>query len=381
MELGHYVVNNTVYFNKVEAIINANKSGADIKWVFHDTIFNSIDFTIEPKATLSELYLTRAVQLRKKYDYLILFFSGGSDSVNVLETFLKNNITIDEIVVNYPETGVLNYNFNNIDTSAANNISEFKYTILPYLERIKQEYPKLKITFHDYFIDMLNYKSKEWMIRSKDWIHPATAAKFNLSRYSHVNEMLSHSRVGVIYGIDKPLILYTDKKYYYILSDVNINGAINPIDHPNMHVELFYITPDMLDIVVKQSHAISNRCRSDSKLQSIVSSFSQPMVSKDIFSTYESMIVSTIYPNISHLGFQSKKASKYFMVESDNWFYTLHRDTSLHTLIMKDYNDLIESLSDKYLVKDADRVIGFKRYYKRVCIDRQVPEIYDNIPR
>jgi hypothetical protein len=48
---------------------------------------------------------------------------------------------------------------------------------------------------------------------------------------------------------------------------------------------------------------------------------------------------------------------------------------------MKDYNDLIESLSDKYLVKDADRVIGFKRYYKRVCIDRQVPEIYDNIPR
>jgi hypothetical protein len=371
MELGHYVVNDNIYFNKVEAIIDANKSAADIEWVFYDTVFNNTNFTIEPESTLSDLYLARAIQLRKKYDYLVLFFSGGADSVNILETFLKNNITIDEIVVNYPETGLLNYNLNNVDVSASNNISEFKYTIQPYLTCIKKDYPKLKITFHDYFIDMLNYKSKGWMIRSKDWIHPATAAKFDLSRCSHLIEILSHNRVGVIYGIDKPIVAYVtnSKKYYYILSDVSVNGALDAIDHQNMYTELFYITPDMPDIIVKQAHTILNKCKLDDALQNIVSSFSQPIVSKDAFGVYESMIVPIIYPNISHLGFQSKKSSKYFMVESDNWFYTLHKGTPLYALIMQDYNDLIESLDDKYLVKNTDEVIGFKRYHKKFCIE------------
>jgi hypothetical protein len=370
MDLGHYIVNDNVYFNKIEAIIDANKSGANIEWVFHDTVFNGTNFTIEPESTLPNLYLARAIQLRKKYDYLVLFFSGGADSVNILETFLKNNITIDEIVVNYPETGVLNYNFNNTDTSASNNISEFKYTILPYLEKIKKEYPDLKITFHDYFIDMLNYKSVEWMTRSKDWIHPATAAKFNLSRYSHLTEILQNNSIGAIYGIDKPLIVYntTNGKYYYILSDVSVNGAINPIDHTNMHTELFYITPDMPEIVVKQAHVILNRCKVDNSLQSIISSFFQQILLKDTLGRYEPMIVPIIYPDISHLGFQSSKASKYFMVESDDWFYNLHKSTALYNMIMSDYNNMINTLDDKYIVRDNNTVIGFKRHYQSFCI-------------
>ena len=218
---------------------------------------------------------------------------------------------------------------------------------------------------------MLNYKSKEWLIRSKDWIHPTTAAKFDLSRLSHLIKILTHSQVGVIYGIDKPIVVYDtkSKKYYYIISDVSVNGALDAIDHPNMYTELFYITPDMPDIVVKQAHIILNKCKLDNTLQNIVSSFSQPIVSKDAFNAYESIIVPVIYPNIPYLEFQSNKASKYFMVESDNWFYTLHRDTSVYALIMKDYNHLIESLDDKYLVKNADEVIGFKRYHKKFCIN------------
>ena len=146
MNLGHYIVNNRNYSNKVEAIIEANKSKATIEWMFHDSVFNNIDFTIEPIKTLNQIYLERAIQLRKKYDYLILFFSGGSDSVHVLDTFLKNNIIIDEIIVSYPESGLKNYNFNKIDTSASNNISEYLYNTKPYISTIQQKYPNIKIT-------------------------------------------------------------------------------------------------------------------------------------------------------------------------------------------------------------------------------------------
>lgn len=365
MNLGYYIVNDKQYSNKIEAIFEANKSNADIKWIFYDEVFNNIDFTIEPTELLNQLYLKRAIQLREKYDYLILFFSGGSDSVHILETFLKNNIKLDEIVVGYPESGLSNYNFNNVDTSASNNISEYLYTTKPYLNKIKQKYPNLKITLHDYFIDMLNYKSNDWLVRASDWIHPTTTAKFDLSRYSHLDNILENKTIGAIYGIEKPIVIYAPKyeKYYYVLSDTNINGAVMPKNHPNMHVELFYITPDMPELLIKQAHTIVKQCETNNNLKKYVTLLVQATVPKDTISFYQTELVPIIYPDIS-IGFQTKKASTTFMVESDDWFYTLHKDSKLYQLIMTDYNNLINSLDEKYLVKNNNVVTSLVKHYK-----------------
>ena len=381
MNLGHYIVNNRNYSNKVEAIIEANKSKATIEWMFHDSVFNNIDFTIEPIKTLNQIYLERAIQLRKKYDYLILFFSGGSDSVHVLDTFLKNNIIIDEIIVSYPESGLKNYNFNKIDTSASNNISEYLYNTKPYISTIQQKYPNIKITFHDYFIDMLDYKTNDWLIRSSDWIHPATVAKFNLARYTHINEILQNKSIGAIYGFEKPIVLYAYEKYYCILRDSNINGAVMPVNHPNMHTELFYITPEMPDLLIKQSHAIINKCKIDTTLKNIVSLMSRILVNTapwptwrnaDTIKTYHKSIIPIIYPESVNLEFQTEKASTHFMVESDAWFYQLHRNTKTYNMIMTDYSNLINSLDDTYLVKEGVRTSSFKLYYKTYCLTQDV---------
>lgn len=53
----------------------------------------------EPTESFKELCKQRAQQLRASYDYIILSFSGGSDSTTVLNAFLDNNIHIDEILM------------------------------------------------------------------------------------------------------------------------------------------------------------------------------------------------------------------------------------------------------------------------------------------
>jgi len=222
---------------------------------------------------------------------------------------------------------------------------------------------------------MLDYKTNDWLIRSSDWIHPATVAKFNLTRYTHINEILQNKSIGAIYGFEKPIILYAYKKYYCILRDSNINGAVMPVNHPNMHTELFYITPEMPDLLIKQSHAIVNKCKIDPTLKNTVSlmaMLANTPVNTHTIKTYHKSIIPIIYPESVNLEFQTEKASTHFMVESDAWFYQLHYNTETYNMIMTDYNNLINSLDDEYLIKESDRISSFKLYYKIYCLTQDI---------
>ena len=75
--------------NPSKAIFQVNKA------------FDAIDWTKEPIKSLKQLFKERAEQIRDLYDYLIIYFSGGSDSITVLNSFLDNNIPVDEVVINY----------------------------------------------------------------------------------------------------------------------------------------------------------------------------------------------------------------------------------------------------------------------------------------
>ena len=63
-------------------------------------MFSKCDWTTEPEpgVPLSEYYRRRAQQIRDKYDYVVLLYSGGPDSNNILHAFVHNGIKIDEIV-------------------------------------------------------------------------------------------------------------------------------------------------------------------------------------------------------------------------------------------------------------------------------------------
>ena len=147
---GYYVVNGKAYFNKLEAILDAQKTSAKVSWNFHQDIFEKVNWQVEPEPSLDDFYRMRAQQIRDKYDYVIVRVSGGADSTNVIKSFLNNGIRVDEIIADVPLSGLNNWEYTK-STSSANTVSESKYVQFPLLNEIKTSHPDIKISINDYF--------------------------------------------------------------------------------------------------------------------------------------------------------------------------------------------------------------------------------------
>jgi hypothetical protein len=135
-KLGFYRVGDKKFYNKTLALLENFQTKEDVHWIFNNKVYGSIDWTIPVETPLSELYKNRAQQLRDQYDYLVLYFSGGADSANILHAFVENNIFLDEIVMHLPKPVT---SFNDTDLSNGNYYSEIKYSAIPILERYKNK--------------------------------------------------------------------------------------------------------------------------------------------------------------------------------------------------------------------------------------------------
>jgi very-short-patch-repair endonuclease len=146
---GVYKVGNVFIKNKTMALLEASKNKQFPIWDFNNYIFQSIDWSILLKESLQSLYVQRCKQLREKYDYLILNYSGGSDSWNILKTFSNNNIHLDEIFVYWPISATKGLYKPDIENKQPYNfLSEWDFHIKPDLEYIAKNYPKIKITIN-----------------------------------------------------------------------------------------------------------------------------------------------------------------------------------------------------------------------------------------
>ena len=69
--LGYYLVGNKKFFNKSLALIEHSVTREPITWIFNDSAYGAINWTIPIETSLTELYRQRAQQLRNEYDYLV----------------------------------------------------------------------------------------------------------------------------------------------------------------------------------------------------------------------------------------------------------------------------------------------------------------------
>ncbi len=379
----HYKVGSSIFYNKMDAILHANKTLADISWHFSEDIFSAIDWTKEPVTTLDELYRLRALEIREKFDYVVILCSGGADSTNVVRTFLNNGIHIDEVLAAAPMSGLRDYDFNSNDTSHLNTMSETKYAQLPLINEISQTHPNIRITLHDYFNEMLNYKTDEWLYQSEDWIHPSSVARYRYERISHLKQLAeSGKKIAFVYGIDKPaLSIGRDNNVYSSFSDLTINTQRQPFDsfYPNVENVLFYWTDTMPQIVVKQSHAVAHWIhRPENALalrylldrRTMMSSFWTWQTHRYRHSKYERAIVPCIYPSTSREVFQAEKPTKLFLGEHDGWFYKHHQSTRAYQMIVSDTNSFYKNINPKYLNEDENGFIVLRNNYCLGPVDK-----------
>ena len=104
-KFGFYTVGERKTYSRMEAQQYSKLHQRQIHWNFNDEIFSKSDDTKEPTSTLSELYTTRCHQIRNAYDYVVIFYSGGSDSDNILQHWLKSGCKLDEVATMWSYEG------------------------------------------------------------------------------------------------------------------------------------------------------------------------------------------------------------------------------------------------------------------------------------
>lgn len=367
---GHYIVNEKVFYDKIQAILYANESKSMITWNYYAEVFSKINWMIEPETSLDEFYKIRAQQLRDKYDYLIAFCSGGADSTQVAHAFLKNGIKLDEIYAAAPLSGLKNFSPTDKNNHATNIVSETFFAQMPVLEKIRSEYPEVKITVNDYFEDILKYSEDEWLLTSSDWVHPTTNARYSLEKYDHIKKLIDQGkRVAAIYGANKPNVSIFNNNLNLNIEDLGMNVARPAMLEHEVYLEPFYTTPDLPLLTVKQAHAVAKwalESGQESRLDMMKfkSEFRQETSRKSWNGIpwnnglYERAIVPAIYPTLEYNYFQGLKPNYQILADMDAWFYDLHKETRTYKMVLSDVSNFLKAVDVQYF-RDHSKS-GFK---------------------
>lgn len=250
--LGFYEVDGKKYANKISAMLEC----PDDKWVhwnFNDEKFSRHDWKIEPKKTLRELYKIRAIQLREKYDKLILFYSGGIDSTTMLRTFVDNNIKIDAVVT-YGCFGLQS------NKKLLRNLEVYQSAI-PYIKELqKNTKHKIDYILLDDWEQFFNFDDESWVFHGgSSTLRPEIYA-FN---FYHTNpklqEIMSKGTTAILRGIDKPTVQYQDGEWFLVFLDKHTGLETSGLsDEVNKwyNIEYFYWTADLPELMCKQAHII-----------------------------------------------------------------------------------------------------------------------------
>ena len=322
---GFYRVGEFKTYSKIEAIELHRRLGIHPHWDFNEAEFSQYDWTQEPVESLEQLYAKRAWQIRNAYDHLVLFYSGGADSMQVLNTFIKNKIPFEEIVT-------YNYESAEPDPNSFFN-GELVHVAYPDIKRwqdagVKFQHRHIDLSQISY--DILHSKKFDL---DRGYYSNSLFGMNNLAR-SHIREKTDDyqqiinrgKKLVFVWGADKPRLYRENNRYCLKFLDI-IDSAVNPrtqiVNREDEYDELFFWSPDALDLMCKQGHVlrrfvIANQLFSDKKDRYDIREeenirYIDPMTGRERYTNYRNAINILIYqgfdPNTYSVG---KPASKLF---------------------------------------------------------------------
>jgi len=357
---GVYTVGTMSFLNKADALIYATSTNQEISWDFNHDVFGAIDWTIPIETSLSELYRQRAQQLRDQYDYLSLFFSGGADTTKKLQTFISNGIFLDEIVM-YRPARIIN-KANNYDTSAINLYSEIEFAAIPYLQKYMKDH-RTKIRFIDMDTALEKFFQDPNFPTYFANVHQYSALQINkialLATDQLWNNLYSRDvKVCHIVGQDKPRVFYVNGEYicnFYDDSMKTMCYANEAFSAKYSHVvknqifEMFYWTPDLPQIVIKQCQLIKAAAEKDS---AAFDRFFPNLTKNNRAGNLE--IMKVIYPdNVLEVRsfFATEKQPRAITAPQDIWLYSTMGDTivgQIKDMIQHSTSNIADRLFLKY---------------------------------
>lgn len=239
----YWRVGGRIFYDQMDALTAAADTMQRLDFHFFDDVFARFDFRVEPAERWQDLLFKRAIQLREQYDYLRVWYSGGADSQTMLNTFLRANIRIDEIVlVRSSPSG----EFDDLANSEINRVA------LPFLQSIRGDLGDCKLTFFD--IGPREFERLFHRLEIRHFSHyslrPTTLSLMQALYPAYFDRR--RERIADVQGGDKPKIaLRPDGEFYAFYYDIQ----------PGMHLgcetlEQFFVSPDLPQLHIKQCHLV-----------------------------------------------------------------------------------------------------------------------------
>jgi hypothetical protein len=237
----NYRVDDFVTTNKLAAAEKANNNFDNIHFYFADDAHSKFDWTVEPQEDINDLIDQRVREIRDQYAYVALWYSGGYDSQSILDSFVRQNIRLDEIVIYSRRWMEHEYNVEHIHA----------YNYANYVKKIHQPWMNINVLYYDHnsLFDFYKTYGHDWIY--KDFGSRISFNKPNRSNTAHFQKEFrtfvnTIGRVD-INGVDKPKVNLYNNKWYSQAPD---KAFYDFFESP---YELFYLSPAATKIYIKQT--------------------------------------------------------------------------------------------------------------------------------
>lgn len=202
----YHKVGDKKFDNKLLAIRESNSTNNPIS--FHTPkAYDDFDFSKEPSQDLAILLKQEAEKIRDTYRKVRIYYSGGSDSNLMLNTFINNRIDFDEVIC--LKSGIASADYE-IDRYA---IPHLKSLNIP-ANKVKINVPDLE-SYENYYHDGIDSKVLKGQVTYNT--HFRLIMQDEMFSDDNFDPMIANLR-----GFDKPKIIPVQDNWYTYFLDVDI---------------------------------------------------------------------------------------------------------------------------------------------------------------
>lgn len=369
-QVGYYKVGEKLFLNKLEALQYSAQIVTPVTYHWFDEAFDTFDRSLLGTVSLDALYKERAQRLRDKYDYLILNYSGGCDSWNILKTFLDNNIKLDQVMVCWPFGASKTYKPNIKDVSADNFMSEWDFTTKPDLEWLAQHHPDIKIELIDWaepFINNPNFVNERSFDNLNHFHNLADLARSTLFSETERDMIEKGKTVGTIWGLDKPNISRLGNQIGMSFYD-SVTTVAHPAPCNPFGTEYFYWDPNMPILAYEMAFQTLNWFKARPRMQEYIWNASEIGTEIDTFLVKKQVNLiacrDSCYTtwNNKPTQFQVNKPVDIIRADKDFWLYE-HSEMSNHVNKWKPlYDELLSTIDRKDTSTKDGKPAGYRSF-------------------
>lgn len=362
---GRYKVADQYYLSKISAYAAALPHNWMPHWDYHEEAFSRVAWTQEPEETLDELYRQRALDIRLKYDYVFLSYSGGVDSHNVALSFLKNGLHIDQLASRSSSESYLSDN----STDSKNMGKESLLAALPQAESLKQYSNNVNFKIINWGQDIVKAWSEDQLGSNRIEEQTSLQASSIVKRQYHkfVPTVEKYSNPVMLFGIDKPYIYRIDGKFYMAFMDLPVNGQMMSeitLDNNSPFTMLsYYWHPDAEKILRKQAHIVVKWFKANPQFMPLLNFPHRNITNtppKERDQTYEEIVNRLIYTCYDPTLWQTKKNKGQSFIEEEHWWHnnTDNPAVAKWLKMLKEHSNIVYDMFSKtdkiqYISEDA----------------------------